>query len=288
LNQRAANPDAKWGGANGAEKAKGEDGKLYVVKSPTYGSGHRPLSSSEVNEAIAKEVVASHILADEFKLAGIPYQEGISQREGCPPVKAVICPYVPDLSTLWETSVKKIKNPNEAVAQCVVRGWLGDPDTIINNSNIFMKKDGTVLSGDYGLAFQKGIRYQILKRLPGKGAPKANLEIMNQYANPSNVGPISEKIKALTDREIREMVHKYGSEYTTFWNQELEEEFSQVLIQNRNELSEKNAFTNFYKGFHPFITPPVSTIIGAVIPHFGLPIAQAFRVLQEHLPKALK
>jgi hypothetical protein len=288
LNQKAANSNARWSGANGAEKAKGEDGNLYVVKSPRYGRNHHLLTSSEVNETIAKEVVASHILADEFKLPGIPYQEGISQREDSPPEKAVICPYVPDLSTLWETSAKKIKNPDEAVAQSVVRGWLGDPDTIINNSNIFIKKDGTVLSGDYGLAFQRGIRYKIAPHLPGKGAPKASLAIMNEYASPSNVEPVSEKIKHLSDEEIRGMVHKYGTEYTSFWDSKLEDQFTQILIQNRDELAAKNVFENFYKGFHPFITPPISIAIGAVVPHIGLPLAQAFRVFHDHLPKGLR
>ncbi len=285
LNQPAAGQKAHLKGRNGAEKARGEDGNIYVFKSPQYGRKGNPLTSSEVNEAIAKEVVASHILIDGFKLQGVPYQEGLVQKKEGHLEKAVICPYIPELSTLCETSINKIKNPDEAVAQSIVKGWIGEWGTILNNSNVFVKKDGTVLAGDFGEAFRKGISFRPIPVALFKGFPKANFTIMNHYANSSNVKDVSKKIKKLSDDEIRGMVHQYGTQYTSFWNQKLEDRLTQVLIQNRDELKKKNIFENFYKGFHPLITPPFSSLIGFVSLYVRTPLAHAARVLENYLPK---
>jgi hypothetical protein len=273
LNQPAAGAKAHFSGAHHAEKARGEDGNLYVVKQ--YGIGNR--SPLEVNEAIAKEVVASHIMVDEFKLPGIPYQEGAVRNQEGQLEKAVICPYVPDLSTLWETSAKKIKNPNEAVAQCVVRGWLGDWDITINNSNIFIAKDGTVLAGDFGQSFNRGISTREILVPSIKKIPKANLTIMGKYAEPSNVRPVVEKIKELSDEEIHKMVQKYGEKYVEQWDSDMESKFSEILISNRNRLAEKDIFEKFYKGFHPLITPPFSVLVTAAAGNVFFPFAQLIR-----------
>ncbi len=285
LHEPAAGPGAYLKGRNGAEKALGEDQKLYVFKSPQYGRNRHPLTSLEVEKAIAREVVASHIMVDEFKLSGIPYQEGLVQSQEGHLEKAVICPYVPDLATLCEIPVEKIKNPQEAVSQCIVKGWLGEWGTILNNSNVFVKKDGTVLAGDFGEAFKKGIRFRPVSFPRFKGFPKANFTVMNQYANPSNVSPMAEKIRNLSDGEIRGMVHKYGTEYTSFWNRELEDQFTQVLRDNRDELRKENVFEGFYKGFHPFIKPPLSSLIGAASVYVRAPLAEALRALENCFPK---
>ncbi len=274
LHQPAAGAKAHFSGAHHAEKAKGEDGNLYVVKQ--YGKGDHK-TPFEVNEAIAKEVVASHIVVDKFKLPGIPYQEGTVYGESGKLEKAVICPYVPDLSTLWETSAKKIKNPDEAVAQCVVRGWLGDWDITINNSNIFVAKDGSVLAGDFGQGFNRGISTREILIPSIKKIPKANLTIMGRYAKPTNVRPVVEKIKNLSDEEIQGMVHQYGEQYVQEWNSDLESKFTKILTENRDKLAEKDLFEKFYKGFHPMITPPISRLLTAAAGSFFFPFAQLIR-----------
>lgn len=256
LNQPAAEKNARHRGLHQVKKAADNEGNIYVVKSYDFSYSHfRPLTAKERKENIAREIVASHILADEFKLPAVTYEQGRIAGKSGEPREMVVSKFVPGLSTLWETPVEKIKNPDEAVAQCIVRGWMGDKDIIVNNSNIWITKEGKALAGDFGNAFRKKIAVNFGKKKGTFEIPKANLEVMRAFATFSNILPVTEKIKNLSDEDIQKMVHKAGIQHVHGWNLKLENKLTDILIYNRNRLRKRDPFMDFIKGNHLFLHP---------------------------------
>jgi hypothetical protein len=256
LNEQAADKNARHKGLHQVKKAVDKDGNIFVVKSYDFSySRFRPIKPEEKEELIAKEIVASHILADDFKIPAVTYSQGLIEHANGKTEKTIVSKFVPGLSTLWETPVKKIQNPDEAVKQCIVRGWMGDKDIIVNNSNIWITREGKAIAGDFGNAFRKKIAVNFGKRKGKFEIPKANLKVMRAFATCANVNPISEKIKNLSDDQIKVMVHKAGSQHVQGWNQNLEDKLTGILIYNRDQLRKRNPFEDFFTGSHLFLHP---------------------------------
>lgn len=252
LQEKAASCGSWWGGVNKPQKAEGEDGKLYAAKNNGPGLGFRilPEKQDASRKRDVKEIVASHILTDYFGLPGVPYREGAPDDGGN---VRNISEFLPGITPLIQSSISSVKNPDQAVAETIVRGWMGDWDNVFNSSNFWVKPDGTAVSGDFGNSILHGIT--------SFGMPRANMKIMSAFAKPSNVYPITDKIKNLSDDEIRGMVSDIGKKWVHDWDFKIEGEISNTLIENRDQLRKNNPFDHYFSGTHPFCKPPLGSLL---------------------------
>jgi len=254
--KKAAN-EGQWSGINKPIIGTDETGQKVVFKHNTLGIFARVYPKSEMRERDVKEIVASHIMADEFNLPGVVYREGYVVDDKGQQHDGVVCDFVDGLRTLEKATAKDIKNPDEAVHQSIVKGWMGDWDIIKNDSNVWLQPDGTSVGADYGFALFDGIT--------DFGVPNANEKVMTALSKPENVDPIVNKIKNLSDDDIKGMVHRCGSKNVKDWNPKQENEFSDILIRNRDRLKKKNPFDNYYSGFHPTLKKPLNKLMFPLI-----------------------
>ena len=254
--KKAANAN-QWSGINKPIIGHDENGKKVVFKHNTLGIFSRVYPKSEMRERDVKEIVSSHIMAEEFDLPTVTYREGYvvddkgQQRDG------IVCDFCEGLRTLENTDVKEIKNPDQTVQQSIIKGWMGDWDIIKNDSNVWILPDGTSVAADFGFALFDGIT--------DFGVPNANEKVMQQLSNPENVDPVVNKIKNLSDEDIKGMVHRAGSKNVKDWTPKWEKEFTDVLIRNRDRLKKKNPFDNYYNGFHPTLKKPLNKLMYPLI-----------------------
>lgn len=250
--KKSAARDGNWSGINKPIIGKDENGNKVVFKHNKLGIFQRVCPPNEMRMRDVKEVVASHIMADEFNLPTVTYQEGHIIDENGKRHDGIVCNFIEGLRTLEDTPVSEIKNPDQAVQQSIVKGWMGDWDIIKNDSNVWILPDGRAVSADFGFSIADGITdFKI---------PNANEKVMRAFSKPENVDPIVNKIKNLSDKEIRAMVHRAGSRNIHDWNDKIEKQFTDILIRNRDRLKKNNPFDNYYKGFHPFLKKPLNKL----------------------------
>ena len=281
----------RWRGINEPILALDRSGAKLVFKQNRLGIFGRVLHPNEQARRDAREVVASRILADEFQLPTITYHEAYyldtdgNRREG------LACSYIPGLSTLLDFPPGKVKNPGQAVRLCIARCWLGDWDQLKNDSNFWVDGEGSLSGGDYGFAFCRGV--------DAWGTAAGNLTILKTLFRESFMEPVLTRILHLSDREIRDMVHR-GAKHLHYWNDTWEEEFTAVLVHNRERLRTATPFESWAAGsgdredttcFYPpvlftpeftlgadlghpeVITDPLKAVIGAIL------IPVVFRVI---------
>jgi hypothetical protein len=248
----SAAKSGNWSGINKPVIGTDEDGNKVVFKHNNLGIFARVCPPTEMRTRDVKEVVASHIMADEFNLPTVTYQEGHINDEKGIRRDGIVCKFVEGLHTLEDMPVSEIKTPDLAVTQSIVKGWMGDWDITKNDSNVWIKPDGSTLAADFGFSIFDGITdFKI---------PNANEKVMTAFSKPENVKPIVDKIKNLSDDDIKGMVHRCGSKNIRDWNEKWETDFSDTLIRNRDRLKKKNPFENYYKGFHPFLKSPLNKL----------------------------
>lgn len=250
--KKKAAKENEWSGINKPIIGTDEKGNKVVFKHNTLGIFARVYPPSEMRERDVKEIVASRIMADEFKLPTVTYREGEVTDDKGQVHQGIVCNFVDGLRTLENTPPEAINDPDTAVAQSVVKGWMGDWDLIKNDSNVWIDKDGTPLAADFGFSIFDGITdFKV---------PNANEKVMTAFSKSENVDPIVNKIKNLSDKEIQGMVHRAGTKHVRDWNPKWEKEFSDVLIRNRDRLKKDNPFDNYYNGFHPFLKKPLNKL----------------------------
>ncbi len=250
--KKSAAKAGNWSGINKPVIGTDENGKKVVFKHNKLGIFARVCPPGEMRLRDVKEVVASHIMAEEFGLPSVVYYEGHIVDDKGQRHDGIVCDFIENLRTLEDTDVSAIKNPDQAVQQSIVKGWMGDWDIIKNDSNVWILPDGTAVATDFGFSIADGIT--------DFGIPNANEKVMRAFAKPENVEPIVKKICSLSDEDIKNMVHKAGTKYIHDWNEKWEKEFTDILIRNRDRLKKKNPFANYYKGFHPFLKKPLSKL----------------------------
>lgn len=247
----AANAN-QWSGINKPIIGTDEKGNKVVLKHNTLGIFARVYPKSEMRERDVKEIVASHIMADEFNLPTVTYREGYVIDDNGQRKDGIVCDFCEGLRTLENTSTKEIKNPDQAVEQSIVKGWMGDWDIIKNDSNVWILPDGKAVAADFGFALFDGITdFKV---------PNANEKVMTDLSKPANVDPIVNKIKNLSNEDIKGMVHRVGTKNIRDWNDKREKEMTDVLIRNRDRLKKDNPFDNYYNGHHPFLKAPLNKI----------------------------
>lgn len=256
--------DANWSGINKPIKGTTEDGKKVVFKHNSLGIFARAYPPEHGREQDVKEIVASQIMAKYFQVPTVTYQEAYIEEKG-KKLEGIFSDLREDIleeyldkgekkvraRTLENTPTSEIKKPDVAVAQSIVKGWMGDWDIIANDSNVWVTKDGTPLAADFGFSLDKGITATVLR------IPNANMKVMQAFAKRENVEPVVEKIKKFSDDEIKQMVHWAGATYIHDWTPQMEKEISSTLIHNRDLLRKKNPFAQYYKGLHPLLHPPL-------------------------------
>lgn len=255
--KKSAAKEGNWSGINKPVLGADEKGNKVVLKHNNLGIFARVCPPSEMRLRDVKEVVASHIMKDEFNLPTVTYQEGYYMDEKGKEHEGIVCNFVDGLRTLEDTDTSAIKNPKQAVEQSIVKGWMGDWDIIYNDSNVWIQPDGTALAADFGFSIADGIT--------DFGVPNANAKVMKNLSKPEFVDPIVKKIKNLSDEDIQGMVHRAGSKNIHDWNPKWEKDFTDTLIRNRDKLKKKNPFNNYYKGFHPFLKKPLNKLMYPLI-----------------------
>ncbi|MHB2020832.1 MAG: hypothetical protein ACYCW6_28165 [Candidatus Xenobia bacterium] len=236
-----------WAGINKPFKTRDGAGNVWVAKSNTLGDFaalHPDWTPAKVRHDNIREIVASHIMADEFHLPTLTFQEGYFNHNGQKEEK-ILSPLTTGFHTLEEVPVTAIKDGDTAVALTVVDGWMGDWDSTFNDSNFWVKANGSPMGSDYGMALEPGIQED--------GVPFANRKIMTQFATRENVKAISDKITGLSDQDIHDMVARQGSKWIHDWNPQMEQDVSSALIANRDALKKHNPYTAYVQGFHPLL-----------------------------------
>jgi len=263
--KKSAAKKNQWSGINKPIIGTDENGKKVVFKHNSLGIFARVYPKAEMRKRDIKEIVASHIMQDEFNLPTVTYREGYVVDDKGQKRKGIVCDFIEGINTLESAKPEDIKNPDQAVEQSVIKGWMGDWDIIKNDSNVWILPDGTALAADFGFAIADGIT--------DFGVPNANEKVMKALSKPENVDPIVNKITKLSDDEIKGMVHRAGSKNVDGWTPEMEKEFSDILIRNRDKLKKKNPFDNYYNGFHPTLKKPLNKLMYPLI--FFTPDIQA-------------
>lgn len=291
-----------WSGINKPIRVQTADGTQYVAKSNTQGafSGLYPHHDTHMDNV--REIVASHIVAEEFGMPTLTFQQGVLVADGQRTEK-VLSPLRNDFQTLESASVKSIKNGDQAVALCILLGWLGDWDTTFNDSNIWVRNDGVLMGADYGYSLRPGIQ--------AAGVPFANTRVMREFATPENVRQITDRICSLTDQDIEGMVERQGGRWIQDWSEEKSQQMSSALIANRDQLRKKNPYLDYVQGLHPGLSPAMLKMKmpifwckagGAQLPPWNRPdqyldameamaryakmnrIASMFHVIRQHVP----
>lgn len=250
--KKSAAGENLWSGINKPILGTDEKGNKVVFKHNSLGIFARIYPKAEMRKRDIKEIVASRIMQDEFGLPTVTYREGYVVDDKGQKQRGIVCDFVEGLRTLETAKTDEIKNPDQAVEQSIVKGWMGDWDIIKNDSNVWLLPDNTAVGADFGFSIDDGIT--------DFGVPNASEKVMKALSKPENVDPIVNKIKNLSDDEIGEMVQRAGSNNVDGWKPELKKEFSDILIRNRDKLKKKNPFDNYYSGFHPFLKEPLSKL----------------------------
>ncbi|MCD4785342.1 MAG: hypothetical protein K8T10_16105 [Candidatus Eremiobacteraeota bacterium] len=255
--KKSAASENQWSGINKPIIGTDENGTKVVFKHNSLGIFARIYPKSEMRKRDVKEVVASHIMKDEFDLPTVTYSEGYVVDDKGQKQRGIVCDFIEGIRTLETAKPDEIKNPDQAVEQSIVKGWMGDWDIIKNDSNVWLLPDNTAVGADFGFAIDDGIT--------DFGVPNANEKVMKALSKSDNVDPIVNKIKDLSDDEIKGMVHRAGSKNVDGWKPELEKEFTDILIRNRDKLKKKNPFDNYYTGFHPTLKKPLNKLMYPLI-----------------------
>lgn len=192
-----------------------------------------------------REIVASHIVADYFGLPGITYQEGYyvddrGRHDG------VVSRDVGPIQTLQKpgeelpgkATVSDIRDPQTAVQISVVRAWLGDGDITLNDGNFWLRSDGSSISADYGQALQDGIK--------NMGLPYGNHQVMRTHASRETVEPVLDRIRNLSNQEIRDLVDTIGQTYIHDWTPAHTDRYAGILERNRNRMSRGTPYRKYY------------------------------------------
>ncbi|MFA6091352.1 MAG: hypothetical protein WCU88_02990 [Elusimicrobiota bacterium] len=219
------------------------DGGLGVFK-PIRMPKTDPKYKYECMKALC-EVVSSHIAAKmgvptvRYRLAhaDIDAEEHIG----------VVTPYLPSLKTLVEAPelADHIVNAEEFTRGAVIDAWLGNTDRIISRKNVWViedKGEARVLFGDYDQTFRPHAALF--------GIPKTQLQLLPRYAKPETLRRILADIAKLDDKTIRAWVGEalsLSGGIGDGWG----EYFSEVLIDNRDELGGTRAFDELLSGRKP-------------------------------------
>lgn len=235
-----------WAGINKPVVAKDAEGHLFVAKSNTLGAFIGLHPDHDTHKENVREIVASHIVADEFKLPSLTFQEGFVKDSHGNKIEKVVSHKRDDFQTLEQASIDSVKDGDAAVTLTVLQGGLlGDWDSTFNDSNVWVRNDGALMGADYGYAMADGISCV--------GIPYANAKVMKKFATKENVTAITDKIKNLSDEEIHGMVDRTGKKWISDWSTEMESELSGALIHNRDALKKHNPFLKYVEGFHPIV-----------------------------------
>ena len=238
-----------WAGINKPIKVRDAQGNVFVAKSNTLGAFIGLHPDHDTRTENIHEIVASHIVADEFKMPSLTFQEGYLVN-GDQKIEKVLSPLRSDFQTLEHASVKSVKDGDAAVALTVLQGGLlGDWDSTFNDSNVWVRNDGVLMGADYGYAMAPGIECV--------GVPYANIKVMKEFATEENVKAITDKITNLSDEEIHGMVDRVGRRWIHDWSPKMEADMSSTLIANRDALKKDNPFLDHVQGFHPGLKGPL-------------------------------
>lgn len=199
-----------------------------------------------------KEIFVSHFLHDEMGLPSVVYQE--AQAEGRNRRGAAV-DFVPGLKTLDDLPVSAIRNPDQAVAVNVVRGWMGDGDVALNQGNSFVLPEGNLVGGDFGMA--------LTPHVSTLGIPYANADVMRTYANADNVEPTVNRILSYSRPQLEAMVDRTGRRWVDGWTAERTREVTDVLAHNQEQLRHHNVFADYYQGVHPMLSPQAIRLVQA-------------------------
>ena len=258
--QGKAAADGEWPGINHPLRGCTDTGEKVVFK-------HNALSSlgslsARVDERQARlsdehEIMGTHLMTELFGLPCAVAREAEAVASDGTLCRGIVTPFIDGLKTLDKVSTSAVTNPDEAVGACVVKGWMGDWDSVVNDSNVWLRADGTAMACDYGFAFQEGIST--------RGLPKANLRIMRAFASAENVEPVVAGIRALTDDEIRGTVDRIGRENIDGWTASQGSLFADPLIHNRDRLRRDNVFADYYRGVHATVHPPLRQLLAPLV-----------------------
>lgn len=237
-----------WTGINKPIKVQTAEGDVFVAKSNTQGAfaGIYPDHNTHMDNV--REIVASHIVADEFGMPTLTFQQGFLV-EGDKRTEKVLSPMRNDFDTLEHASVSSVKDGDKAVGLSILLGWMGDWDSTYNDSNMWVRKDGTLMGADYGYSLKPGIS--------AAGLPFANVKVMKHFATSQNVRAMTDRIAGLSDASIREMVERQGSKWIEDWSPAMSSSMSDALIANRDEIRKDNPYLKYVEGFHPVTRQPL-------------------------------
>lgn len=226
-------------GSNRPVVAEDVNRDQVIFKHNQYGERGK-LNAQEAASRDRHEVMGNAILK-KFGLPALPTEEALLEDGQGQRTKGVAAPFIQGLQTLEQVDVGAIKQPDVAVEQCILKGWMGDADSANNDSNVWILADGTPLAAsDFGYSFREGVENVF-------GVPRANLSVMKAYAGPENVEPILQKIRDLSDGEITSMVEEIGQSHIADWNAGLGEQYSKILLNNRDRLRASNPYETFYR-----------------------------------------
>lgn len=242
--------DGGWTGINHPTRVRDAEGRLFVAKSNTGGAYVALTPQHDTHKANVREIVASHIMADELGLPTLTFQEGYVTDQG-QRLERVLSPLQSDFHTLERADLSTVRCPDQAVELTVTDGFLGNWDATFNHSNVWLRSDGVVMGSDYGCSLAPGIE--------ARGIPYANLKIMKQFATRENVLAVTDRLASWSDEKIHGMVERQGSKWITSWTPELEQELSGALIENRDALRRCNPFLKHVEGFQPQLHEPLLT-----------------------------
>jgi hypothetical protein len=117
--------EGNWSGINKPVLGTNEDGNKVVFKHNTLGIFQRACPPDEMRNRDVKEVVASHIMADEFNLPSVTYDEGYLVKEDGQEYQGIVCGFIEGLNTLEDASLEDIKNLMKLLLKVLSRdGWV--------------------------------------------------------------------------------------------------------------------------------------------------------------------
>jgi hypothetical protein len=243
-----------------------------VFKHNQYG-GRGRLSPEGAAERDRHEVVGNAIL-ERFGLPAVPTEEAYLEDAQGQLTRGIAAPLYEGLKTLEQVDVEAIKEPDVAVEQCILKGWMGDVDSTTNNSNVWILADGTPLAAaDFGYAFHQGVENLC-------GVPQANITVMKAFARPENVEPILAKIRNLSDADITCMVDEIGKARISDWSHEISRSYSEVLLANRDRLRASNPYEDFYPVENPTLGQQLRRAAISLTALLAQPIALGAVVMQ--------
>jgi hypothetical protein len=107
---------------------------------------------------------------------------------------------------------------------------------------VMKRSSSSVSGGDFGMAMQPGISSLL---------PHGNTEVMRAFATPETVQPVIDKLRGLSDDDVRGMVEREGHKWIHDWTPAESEKLSKAIVHNLHEIKESNPWARYYEGFHP-------------------------------------